>query len=72
MESSPKMSLDLDGSRRKKLPEKIKMRGFYGVKTWVLNGHWGKPVADGLYFLRVKVTLEATSATRIFKILVLR
>jgi hypothetical protein len=40
--------------------------------TWNLRDHWNKPVADGLYYLRVKVMSGRTTVTKVLKVLILR
>ena len=39
--------------------------------TWNLKDHWNKPVADGLYYLRVRVMSGRTIVTKILKVLIL-
>jgi hypothetical protein len=39
--------------------------------VWNLDDNWGKPVASGLYYLRVQVTGPARE-TKVLKILVIR
>jgi hypothetical protein len=39
---------------------------------WDLKDDWGNRIADGLYYLRVRVATDSATTTRIFKILVVR
>ena len=43
-----------------------------GTVQWDLKDSTGKPVASGLYYLRVSVKTDAGSSTRILKLLVIR
>jgi hypothetical protein len=45
--------------------------GNNGVLDWNLDDAWGKPVASGLYYIRVEVT-GPVRATQILKVLVIR
>jgi hypothetical protein len=65
------VTLDVFTVAFRKIAEQTYPVSLYTTLTWDAQDNWGKPVASGLYYLRVQVN-GPQPVTKIFKVLVLR